>query len=87
MTKQKPCFADGTPMKKWHRAFCFQVCEYTLSKAQAREIIKLNPYLKKHENDFERCFEECGGDINSIFSAKEYPHHLEDYKKEVLKIK
>lgn len=84
MTKCKPCFADGTPLKKWHRVLLFHAWEYTLSKEQAREIIKLNPYLKKHENDFERCF---GEDFTLCFSNKEYPHHLEDYKKEVLKIK
>lgn len=82
MEKCKPCFADGTPMKKWHRVFLYHTWEYTLSKEQAREIIKLNPYLKKHEKDFEKCFDEL-----YVFSVKEYPHHLEDYKREVLKIK
>lgn len=82
MEKCKPCFNDGTPMKKWHRVFLCHVWEYTLSKEQAREIIKLNPYLRKHENDFDRCFDEL-----YLFSGKEYPHHLEDYKKEVLKTK
>ena len=51
-------FEDGTPLKKWHRVFGDHVQSFGLDREQARKAILLNPYLAKHKNDFEKCFEE-----------------------------
>ena len=70
-------FNDGSKAMKWHRVFADHVQYFGFTQDQAREAIKMNPYLAKHEADLEKVFSE----MKFIFKCKinERPNALNQY--------
>ena len=56
MKREQWGFKDGTVAKKWHEVFATQVAYYGFTREQAREVIEINPYFKKHDKDLEIVF-------------------------------